>query len=229
MEGATEVCSKAGMLEENDSCNTFILNFHNIDITKGRVQKLMGSLNKADLRCLKFYSMLAQQEMITRKNGYSIGEMYWAKVFSPKYQSSYFKVIVLAATENYVYIESEFKGKPFYGTLLKESLLTEEEWEKVKAKLPKVDPNYHNYSKYIKVEKEKLFVEKKKRGRKKKSSVENTLDKLADDILRHDAQMDDSFYTVSDKGESSYDANTNDMGMNDMNMDEEGLDYENFD
>ena len=199
MEGSRETCEKSGMLDTNDSCPMFLLNFHNVDIMKGREEKLYRILNRTELTKLKTFSILAQQEIITRQNGFSIGQVYWAKVFSPKYLSSYFKVVILGATKSHVYVQSQLRGKTWYGQLLKSSLLTEEEWAKIKDKIPAKDPNWSKYFRYVKPTNTGLKIENNKRGRKKKEDVEKTkmLDKMADDLLKHSTNNNE-FFNVAD-------------------------------
>lgn len=189
------------MLGTNDTCPMFMIDFHKLDMKKQDTLKLFKYLHESDTSQLKMFSFIAQQELVTRVNGFSIGQVYYVKMFRPKYKSSYFKVIVLSATKNHVNVQSSFKNKTWYGQFLKSSLITEEEYKKLK--LPELDPKFHTYSKFVKI-KGAHITTSHKRGRKKKSETENILDKMADDLLKNDP-MKDNWFEVSSGSSNDYD------------------------
>lgn len=192
VKGGTKTCESIGKLSSDTACPLFMIDYRNIHITSSaRHRNLFKQIHKAKGLDLKTISFIAQQELVTRKHGFSLGQIGWVKVFRPNYQSSYFKVIVLAANEKYVSVESSFRGKPWYGEFLHASFLTQDQWLALKDTLPEKDPDFASYFRYVKVVNSSLSVLQRK-GRKKKEeqlSQQQILDKMADDLL---AQADTS-------------------------------------
>ena len=186
IKGGTKTCESAGKLGSDEACPLFMIDYRNIHITSSaRHRNLFKQVHKAKGIDLKTLSFIAQQELVTRRNGFSLGQIGYVKVFRPNYQSSYFKVVVLAANDTYVSVESSFKGHTWYGEFLHASVLTEQQWLALKDTLPKKDPDFDKYFKYVKVSNSNLNVLKRK-GRKKKDqqpTQQEILDKIADDLL----------------------------------------------
>lgn len=143
-------CNELGVKSTGRICSKFMPNVYKV-LDMDLVKQVMG-LKPEQLRMI---CGLAHQELNTRKNkGASWGKVVYFKLFGDDYLSNYRKGLILAANNDHYYIMSDINDNKIKATLLKDSVLTEEQWkrkEKILRKRKKLsDPNYKVYFKGVK-------------------------------------------------------------------------------
>lgn len=132
-------CIANGKFEGNTACSKILFNYKKIDLYDDKQRKILANIHNADLVKLRHWksnksvnniptSLIAYNEIKTRYNGFSLGEIFYIKIFQDDYLSNYAKVVVLASTKNYVYVQGYYKDKLFYCELYPSSLLTESQF-----------------------------------------------------------------------------------------------------
>lgn len=139
-------CSQLGVKQFSRPCQHFFANpftFLKDDPEFKLAKKLLIKFGKQ----LPSLVGWLNQELATKKTGFSFGQIVYVKLIGEDYLLNYAKATVVSANKEYVYIQ----GNKFRGTYLHDSVYTEDEWKRKKRTLVKHkrlrDPKHADYYK----------------------------------------------------------------------------------
>jgi hypothetical protein len=139
-----EVCSKMGIEEYHRACNHYTFNWKEITPEIGAKAELLATIPTNQLMLLADF---IRAEKITRGKGFRFLAPVYVHLIGEKYLSNYAKAWVITAARKYVYVQG--KNGAFCGAFLKTSIMKEDKFADVCAKLilekKIIDPKYRSY------------------------------------------------------------------------------------
>ncbi|MDE1905764.1 MAG: hypothetical protein KGH75_04865 [Rhodospirillales bacterium] len=149
-------CHELGIKKFSRTCEHFFANPF-IFLKEDPQFKLATKLFKKYENSLPSIVAWLNQELATKKTGFTFGQEIYVRMIGQDYLLNYAKATVVSANKEHVYIQ----GETFRGTILHESVFTSDQWKRKKKNLIKrkkiKDPLAKTY--YKKVTKAKINMD----------------------------------------------------------------------